>query len=172
LQEKELEITQLKNYKETLDKEAASLRDQLEKAELTIKDKNLSLSNLDFEKKTIHFNYNVAQTKCKKLEDDAEKLNERLRELLNENKMLDKRNKEVSLLNTQITNEKDRLSREKMEAVEEKNLTKSGVSALTREIEYLRSQVDKEKQNIVSLKHDRDKMSVSIKWAETENVKA
>ena len=59
--------------------------------------------------------------------------------MLNENKKLDKRNKEVMLLNTQVTNEKDRLSREKMEAVEEKNLTKSGVSALTREIEYLRS---------------------------------
>jgi hypothetical protein len=66
-------------------------------------------------------------------------LEEELRELLNENKKLDKRNKEVMLLNTQVTNEKDRLSREKMEAVEEKNLTKSGVSALTREIEYLRS---------------------------------
>ena len=64
--------------------------------------------------------------------------------MLNENKRLDKRNKEVMLLNTQVTNEKDRLSREKMEAVEEKNLTKSGVSALTREIEYLRSEVDKE----------------------------
>lgn len=61
-----------------------------------------------------------------------------MRELTNENKMLEKRNKEVSLLNTQLTNEKDRLAREKMEAVNEKNLTKSGVSALTREIEYLR----------------------------------
>jgi chaperonin cofactor prefoldin len=35
-----LEITQLKNYKETLEKEAATLRDQFEKAENTIKDKN------------------------------------------------------------------------------------------------------------------------------------
>jgi chromosome segregation ATPase len=84
--------------------------------------------------------------------------------------MLEKRNKEVSLINTQLTNEKDRLAREKMEAVNEKNLTKSGVSALTREIEYLRKQVDAEKQNIVNLKHDRDKMSVSIKRAEDENV--
>lgn len=83
--------------------------------------------------------------------------------------MLEKRNKEVSLINTQLTNEKDRLAREKMEAVNEKNLTKSGVSALTREIEYLRKQVDAEKQNIVNLKHDRDKMSVSIKRAEDEN---
>ncbi len=70
--------------------------------------------------------------------DDSDKLNETLRELTNENKMLEKRNKEVSLINTQLTNEKDRLAREKMEAVNEKNLTKSGVSALTREIEYLR----------------------------------
>jgi chromosome segregation ATPase len=83
--------------------------------------------------------------------------------------MLEKRNREVSLINTQLTNEKDRLAREKMEAVSEKNLTKSGVSALTREIEFLRKQVDGEKQNIVNLKHDRDKMSVSIKRAEDEN---
>jgi hypothetical protein len=83
--------------------------------------------------------------------------------------MLEKRNREISLINTQLTNEKDRLAREKMEAVNEKNLTKSGVSALTREIEFLRKQVDGEKQNIVTLKHDRDKMSVSIKRAEEEN---
>jgi chromosome segregation ATPase len=103
------------------------------------------------------------------LSDDSDKLNETLRELTNENKMLEKRNREVSLINTQLTNEKDRLAREKMEAVSEKNLTKSGVSALTREIEFLRKQVDGEKQNIVNLKHDRDKMSVSIKRAEDEN---
>ena len=104
------------------------------------------------------------------MSDDSDKLSETLRELTNENKMLEKRNREVSLINTQLTNEKDRLAREKMEAVNEKNLTKSGVSALTREIEYLRKQVDSEKQNIVNLKHDRDKMSVSIKRAEDENM--
>lgn len=70
--------------------------------------------------------------------DDSDKLNETLRELTNENKMFDKKNKEVSLLNTQLANEKDRMARDKMDAVNEKNITKGGVSALTREIEYLR----------------------------------
>ena len=63
---------------------------------------------------------------------------EKQREIENENRMLEKRNKEVSLLNTQLNNEKDRMAREKMEAINEKNITKQGVNGLTREIEYLR----------------------------------
>jgi hypothetical protein len=49
---------------------------------------------------------------------------EKQREIENENRMLEKRNKEVSLLNTQLNNEKDRMAREKMEAINEKNITK------------------------------------------------
>jgi hypothetical protein len=40
--------------------------------------------------------------------------------------------------NNSLLNDKDRLAREKMEAMNEKNITKAGVNALTREIEYLR----------------------------------
>ena len=40
--------------------------------------------------------------------------------------------------NNALLNDKDRLAREKMEATSEKNITKAGVNALTREIEYLR----------------------------------
>jgi hypothetical protein len=43
------------------------------------------------------------------------------------------------------------------------------VSALTREIEYLRKQVDAEKANIVNLIRDRDMMKKSIIKAEDEN---
>jgi hypothetical protein len=40
--------------------------------------------------------------------------------------------------NKQLVNDKERLNRLKNEAIADKNLTKTGVNALTREIEYLR----------------------------------
>lgn len=85
--------------------------------------------------------------------------------------MVEKKNKEVTLINTQLANEKDRMARDKLEAVNEKNLTKSGVSALTREIEYLRKQVDAEKANIVNLITHKDMMKKSIQIAEESNNK-
>jgi chromosome segregation ATPase len=85
--------------------------------------------------------------------------------------MVEKKNKEVALINTQLANEKDRMARDKLEAVNEKNLTKSGVSALTREIEYLRKQVDAEKANIVNLITHKDMMKKSIQIAEESNNK-
>ena len=57
------------------------------------------------------------------------------------------------------------------EAEYEKNITKSGVNALTREIEYLRKQTDNEKTDILNLIRDRDMMSKYIKKAEDENIK-
>lgn len=74
----------------------------------------------------------------KRLTRELNDLQDNLRERMNENKMIEKRNKELTLLNTQLANEKDRMAREKMEAINEKNVTKASVSALTREIEYLR----------------------------------
>ena len=85
--------------------------------------------------------------------------------------MVEKKNKEVALINNQLANEKDRMARDKLEAVNEKNLTKSGVSALTREIEYLRKQVDAEKANIVNLITHKDMMKKSIQIAEESNNK-
>ena len=60
--------------------------------------------------------------------------------------------------NNSLLNDKDRLAREKMEAMSEKNITKAGVNALTREIEYLRKQTELEKSNIINLIRDRDMM--------------
>jgi len=71
--------------------------------------------------------------------------------------------------NSTLMNDKDRMAREKMEALNEKNITKAGVNALTREIEYLRKQTDGEKSNIVSLIRDRDMMKKSIIKAEEDN---
>lgn len=63
------------------------------------------------------------------------------------------------------------MAREKMEALNDKNITKAGVNALTREIEYLRKQVDLEKSNIISLIRDRDMMKKNISKAEEDNLK-
>jgi hypothetical protein len=63
------------------------------------------------------------------------------------------------------------MAREKMEALNDKNLTTSSVNALTREIEYLRKQVELEKSNIVALIRDKDMMKKKIITAEEDNIK-
>jgi len=68
-------------------------------------------------------------------------------------------------------NDNDRVNREKKEAIHDKEVTKSGVNALTREIEYLSKQTNNEKTNILNLIRDRDMMSKYIKKAEEENFK-
>ena len=85
--------------------------------------------------------------------------------------MIEKENKSLKRDNTSLLNEKDRMHREKMEALGEKNITKAGVNALTREIEYLRKQVESEKANIISLIRDRDMMKKNISKADEDNLK-
>ena len=63
------------------------------------------------------------------------------------------------------------MAKEKMEALNDKNLTTSGVNALTREIEYLRKQVEQEKANILALIRDKDMMKKKIIQAEDDNTK-
>ena len=82
---------------------------------------------------------------------------------------MEKDNKGLRRENTGLLNDKDRMAREKMEALNDKNLTKSGVNALTREIEYLRKQVEGEKGNIFSLIRDKDVMKKKIVQAEEDN---
>ena len=72
-------------------------------------------------------------------------------------------------MNYGLTNDKDRVTREKNNAEHEKQITKAGVNALTREIEYLRKQTDAEKTNILNLIRDRDMMQKYIKKADIEN---
>ena len=83
----------------------------------------------------------------------------------------EKKNKDLNRMNNGLTNDKDRVTREKKEAEHEKSITKAGVNALTREIEYLRKQTDNEKTNILNLIRDRDMMSKYIRKAEEENAK-
>jgi Rad3-related DNA helicase len=94
-----------------------------------------------------------------------------LSETRNKLKQLEKENKNLIRENNALLNDKDRMAREKMEALNEKNITKAGVNALTREIEYLRKQVESEKGNIIGLIRDRDMMKKSIMKAEDENSK-
>ena len=59
---------------------------------------------------------------------------------------------------------------ERNEAVDEKNVAKNAVSALTREIEWLQKQTMAELQNIDGLVRDRDKMIKDIEKVEGENL--
>lgn len=81
----------------------------------------------------------------------------------------EKRNKDLARLNYALTNDKDRVTREKKDAEHEKQITKAGVNALTREIEYLRKQTDNEKTQILTLIRDRDMMGKYISKAQEEN---
>lgn len=92
-------------------------------------------------------------------------------ELRNENRRLTKENKSHHLNNLKLTNERDHTLNAKKEAEHAKNITTSGVNALTREIEYLRKTADNEKTDILNLIRDRDMMSKYIRKAEDINEK-
>lgn len=59
--------------------------------------------------------------------------------------------------------------RKKESAENEKEITKAGVNALTREIEYLRKQTEAEKTDILNLIRDREMMNKYIKKATDDN---
>ena len=82
----------------------------------------------------------------------------------------EKKIKDLTRLNNGLQTDKDRITREKKEAQHEKEITTSGVNALTREIEYLRKQTEGEKTNILNLIRDRDMMGKLIKKTEDENL--
>jgi len=108
-------------------------------------------------------NYNINE-KRKQMEVEVGECKAKLREF-------EKKNKDLNRMNNGLTNDKDRITREKKDAEHDKDITISGVNALTREIEYLRKQTDNEKTNILNLIRDRDMMSKYIKKAEDENYK-
>ena len=83
----------------------------------------------------------------------------------------EKKNNDLNRINNGLLYDKDRITREKKEAEYEKNITKNGVNALTREIEYLRRDTEQDKKKIIDLIRFRDMMSKSIKKAEDENNK-
>jgi hypothetical protein len=128
----------------------------------------------DFDRKTRDF------TLMENLKDQFERDNKNLYnknkqsdvdigEMRNKLREYEKKNKDLNRMNYGLTNDKDRVTREKKEAEYEKNLTKNGVNALTREIEHLRRDTDVDKKKIIDLIRFRDMMSKSIKKAEDEN---
>jgi len=92
-----------------------------------------------------------------------------LNEIKNKLRFLEKENKGYKRDNNQLQHDREKFAREKNEATNDKNITKAGVNALTREIEYLRKQTEMEKNNIISLIKDRDKMQTNISKAEETN---
>lgn len=68
-----------------------------------------------------------------------------------------------------MTRDKARLADAKLEAENEKIVAKNAVSALTREIEWLRKETEAEYSNIMSLVRDRDMMKKSISTLDEAN---
>ena len=63
------------------------------------------------------------------------------------------------------------LERERHEAIADKDAAKNAVSALTREVEWLRKQTDVEKADIMGLVQYKDKMKRQLQTVEATNNK-
>ena len=82
------------------------------------------------------------QREKSKLNDLVQKCNIEIDQYRNKLREVEKQKKEFRIENVKLTNDKDRVTRQKNDAETEKNVTKQGVNALTREIEYLRKQTE------------------------------
>ena len=171
IEQKDESLKKFNEDKNKLSDENESLKDKIVKLDIAIQNRKH-----EFDKKCREF------TNLDKYRRDLEKENEKmskervemevqiteLREAFRDG---EKHNKKLNRLNNQLLTEKERITREKREAEFEKNITKGGVNALTREIEHLRRDTDLDKKKIIDLIRFRDMMSKSIKKAEQENVK-
>jgi chromosome segregation ATPase len=90
-------------------------------------------------------------------------------ECKNKIRQLEKDNAMFNRKNNTLLNEKDRLAKEKLEVQNEKNITRAGVNALTREIEYLRKQSEMGEIKVANLIKDKDKMTENIQKVEKDN---
>ena len=107
MQEKDSAIDNLRSQNDSLNKEVTSLREQLDKSELNFANKNKEWQQVDYEKKAYEINFKQLQEKFRKQAMEMDSLRENLRELNNENKMLEKTKKEVSLQNVNLAHQKD-----------------------------------------------------------------
>jgi chromosome segregation ATPase len=169
--EKDKALGGMLEEKSKKDTEFEALKKKLESTELSLKTKSDHL----IESKD-QFNKMKEFAKQWEREKNAliEKANQsdlELSEARNKLKQLEKESKDINRENHGLMTDKDRMAREKMEALNEKNITKAGVNALTREIEYLRKQTESEKTNILNLIRDRNMMKNSILKAEEDNMK-
>jgi hypothetical protein len=82
--------------------------------------------------------------------------------------------KEKNQLGLQISRKDQQLvmlEQEKFDAVQDKEAAKSAVSALTREVEWLRRQTDNEKSDIMKLVRDRDVIKRTLHQVTETNIK-
>ena len=63
------------------------------------------------------------------------------------------------------------MTNERFEAISEKETAKAAVSALTREVEWLRKQTDVEKSDLMKLVRDRDMMKKTLHQVSDTNIK-
>jgi len=90
-------------------------------------------------------------------------------EFKNKLKQYEKQNQQLNRANNTMLNEKDRLAKEKLDIQNEKNITRAGVNALTREIEYLRKQTEMGEIKVANLIKEKDKMQSNIQKVEEDN---
>ena len=90
---------------------------------------------------------------------------------LSEKRFFEREAKRIERDNKALELEKKRLQEAKLNAISEKTAAMEGVSALTREIEWLRKQTDIEQAGIMKLVRDRDMMKKNLAKIEEVNKK-
>ena len=85
-----------------------------------------------------------------------------LKEQDRQNRLIEKEDNKSRRLNSELKSENTRLQDAKFLAIEEKTVATNSVSALTREIEWLRKQADDDRHKLEGLESKRDKFKQSL----------
>lgn len=138
IEEKEGTIEKYGEEKKENEKTIDDLRNQNKKIQdqLDAKKKEYIFKCRDFE--TLKNQHDNVIRDCDSLRVKIDNLEVEIGEFRNKNRELEKMNKVYNRVNNGLVTDKERITNEKKEAEYEKNLTKNGVNALTREIEHLR----------------------------------
>lgn len=86
-------------------------------------------------------------------------------------KTMDKDQNKITKENRDLEKQKTRFAEQRLTALNEKTVAKNAVSALTREIEYLKKETEHEQANIMNLVRDRDNMKKSLQNVDDINAK-
>lgn len=92
---------------------------------------------------------------------DVEKSNQ-IEELTRESRRIEKENKRGKRLNKEVEAENKRLVDAKFQAIQEKTVATNSVSALTREIEWLRKTADEDRSKLEGLENKKEKFKQSL----------
>lgn len=138
-----------------LNSEISGLKD--EKAELQQKTRELEAEHI-LNKSRINM---LMKEKDNLQQSDVEKSNQ-IEELTRENRRIEKENKRGKRLNKEIEAENKRLVDAKFQAIQEKTVATNSVSALTREIEWLRKTADEDRSKLEGLENKKEKFKQSL----------